>query len=387
MPEPVPQFTPVLLACAPSTSVFFPPTGAESQIKAYIEMTQTHPMSTPQVEVPTSVEAALDPDWLSDALKEVSGGARVIEVEVAELIRTTATKIRVRLRFDNEPQRTYAYCIKSMFDPDGKSGGSTDVREASFYRDIAPRITTSSPGVPAAAIDPDGIRAVLIMDDMIEEGVRFCSALQPFSADEAALSIEQIARLHAGASLLDEFSWIPYRAATFIDYFSPDLIRTLSSDGRAQALRPDTFEPERLFAGMRALRSRTENEPMTMLHGDCHAGNFYRSADGFGVTDWQLIQRGAWAQDVAYHIVAVLPIEIAEKEERALLDHYLDAVVRFGGIAPDRERAWEDYRAAQIYGLFLWAITRSGGPELIRTFVERLGAGAERHNTMKLLGV
>jgi hypothetical protein len=346
------------------------------------------PMSTPQVAVPQSIDEALDPQWLSAMLAPISGGAPVIEVEVAELIRTTASKVRIKVRFADAPDRTHAFCIKSMFDPDGKSGGTTDVREANFYRDIAPRITTRVPGVPTAAIAPDGARAVLIMNDMIEEGVTFCSALQPFTAADAALSLEQIARLHAGAGLLDQFAWIPYRAATFIDKFTPDLIRRLSVDGRAETLRPDTFDADRLFAAMRALRSRVEGKPATLQHGDCHAGNFYRAADGgFGVTDWQLIQRGHWAQDVAYHIAAVLPVEIAEREERALLDHYLDAVGSFGGAAPDRESAWEDYRAAQVYGLFLWAITRSGGPELISTFVRRLGAGAERHGSMELLGV
>jgi hypothetical protein len=343
--------------------------------------------ATPHIPVPKCVEEALDPDWLTAALTTVSSSARVKDVEVVELIKTTATKVRVRVQFAGDGEGAHAFCVKSMFDSNSKSGGTTDVLEAKFYRDIAPRITTSVPGVPVAAIEPEGRRAVLIMNDLIEEGVSFCSALQPFGADEAALSLEQIARLHACAGLLHETSWIPYRAATFIDNFTPDLIRRLSSDGRAQKLRPETFDADRLFAGMRALRARVEGQPSTLQHGDCHAGNFYRSASGFGVTDWQLIQRGNWAQDVAYHIAAVLPIEIAEREERALLDHYLDSVTRFGGKAPDRESAWEEYRAAQIYGLFLWAITRSGGADLITTFVERLGAGAERHETMKLLSV
>lgn len=346
------------------------------------------PMATPKISVPTSVEDAIDPRWLSAALASVSGGAPVTSLEVTEIIRTTASKVRVRVCFADVPGREHAFCIKSMFDPDGKSGGTTDVLEANFYRDIAPRIATTVPGVPAAAIAADGVRAVLIMDDMIEQGARFCSALQPFSADDTALSLEQIARLHTGAGLLDEYSWIPYRAGTFIDNFTPDLIRRLSSDGRAEKLSPATFDADRLFAGMRALRARVREEAATLQHGDCHAGNFYRAADGgFGITDWQLIQRGNWAQDVAYHIAAVLPVETAEREERALLDHYLDAVTRFGGANLDREQAWEDYRAAQIYGLFMWAITRSGGPELISTFVHRLGAAAERLETMKLLAV
>lgn len=350
-------------------------------------MSDVRRVSTPRVPVPRSIEEALDAEWLSAVLAEATGGRTVEAVEVVEQIRTTATKIRVNVRFQNLPAVARSLCIKSMFDIGRSGGGITDVREASFYRDVAPRISTNVPTVLAAAIADDGSHAVLIMNDLVEEGAEFCSALKPFSADEAALSLEQIACLHAGAGLLDEFAWIPYRAATFTDRFTPDLIRNLASDGRAETLRPETFDADRLFQAMHALRARTERQSATLQHGDCHAGNFYRLGSRFGMTDWQLVQRGHWARDVAYHIAAVLPIEVAEREERRLLDHYLDAVARFGGVPAERELAWEEYRAAQIYGLFLWAITRSGGSELIGTFVSRLGAAVERHQTMALLRV
>ena len=42
---------------------------------------------------------------------------------------------------------------------------------------------------------------------------------------------------------------------------------------------------------------------------------------------------------MVYHISAVLPVETAEKEERNLLDHYLDCVRRQGGDPPDTETA------------------------------------------------
>ncbi|MFD2135687.1 phosphotransferase [Novosphingobium resinovorum] len=30
-----------------------------------------------------------------------------------------------------------------------------------------------------------------------------------------------------------------------------------------------------------------------MIHGDAHAGNVFRTPEGMGVIDWQLLQRGA----------------------------------------------------------------------------------------------
>jgi hypothetical protein len=109
------------------------------------------------------------------------------------------------------------------------------------------------------------------------------------------------------------------------------------------------------------------------------------TADGPGLNDWQNYQRGLWAVDVAYHIAAVLPVEVAEREERRLLDHYLDAVRRFGGHAPDAESAWATYRMSPVWGYYLWAITRSVDPPIIYEFVKRLGSAVVRHDSFALL--
>ena len=138
---------------------------------------------------------------------------------------------------------------------------------------------------------------------------------------------------------------------------------------------------------MKKLESRFANRTPTILHGDCHAGNFYLTDEGPGLTDWQLIQRGNWALDVAYHISAALPEHIAEREERALLVHYLECLRRHGGTAPGFDQAWDDYRAAQIYGYYHWAITTRVEPNIVNTFMRRLGAGIERHNTYMMLGL
>ena len=43
---------------------------------------------------PHTLEAALDPEWLTYALTPLTGGAQVTEVAMVELIRTVATKVR-----------------------------------------------------------------------------------------------------------------------------------------------------------------------------------------------------------------------------------------------------------------------------------------------------
>jgi aminoglycoside phosphotransferase (APT) family kinase protein len=123
------------------------------------------------------------------------------------------------------------------------------------------------------------------------------------------------------------------------------------------------------------------------VHGDAHAGNIFRDPHGPGLIDWQLLQSGGWALDVAYHIAAVLPVEVVEVEERALLAHYLSEMAALGCAMPDAETAWRQYREAPAYGYYLWSITRRVDPAIIDVFVERLGKAVVRHDTFALLGV
>lgn len=339
------------------------------------------------LEVPETLEQATDPAWLTRALAPVSGGARVTSVELAELVKTMASKVRIAVRFENDPDRVHRYCLKAFlgFDTD-----PTTIREGQFYTRIAPHLTMRLPGCPAAIFDHRAQRGILVLQDLIAAGARFCSALEPFTADLAAQSLEQLARLHArSADLLPANDWIPSRIEEIArgHFLSVEQVQDLLDDPRGETLDAGTRDAARLFSAMAVLAERNRDAPQTMLHGDCHAGNLFMTADGPGFTDWQLIQHGNWAFDVAYHICAVLPVETAAAEERHLLHHYLDALAALGGNAPDRETAWETYRAAQAYGFYHWAITRRQPPPITRSFTERLGAGVMRHDTYRLLGV
>ena len=62
-----------------------------------------------------------------------------------------------------------------------------------------------------------------------------------------------------------------------------------------------------------APRLKSEARPQFLVHGDAHAGNIFRTDRGSGLIDWQVLQRGTWAIDVAYHLCAVLPVDLAER--------------------------------------------------------------------------
>lgn len=341
--------------------------------------------------VPTTLDGVLDPVWLAEALASVSGGRAVAAVETAEVLRTVATKVRFAATFDGlaDPQ---AFCIKGLLDVDQMTsrGGPTMIREADFYTKVGPRIAVRTPVCVATITDRTAMQGIVVMRDLIAAGARFCSALEPFTADQAAASLDQLAALHAGRTMLDEMAWISPRVSELakMQYISVETLQELLDGRRGEGLPDNVRNAERLGAGMRALAERDAVRPQFLVHGDAHAGNIFRDAEGrTGLIDWQLLQRGGWALDLAYHICAVLPVDVAEREERRLLDHYLDTMRGLGCDMPNRDEAWRQYREAAIYGFYLWSITRRVDPPIIELFVNRLGMAVTRHDSHALLGV
>src|SRR3979411_2971873 len=92
------------------------------------------------MEVPTTLDAALDPEFLSLAL-----GREVASVETLELLKTRATKVRFAAKFDDGTRGSY--CLKGLLDVDEMSrmGGSTCVLEGDFYLRLAASLPLNLP--------------------------------------------------------------------------------------------------------------------------------------------------------------------------------------------------------------------------------------------------
>ena len=170
-------------------------------------------------------------------------------------------------------------------------------------------------------------------------------------------------------------------------YVTPEMLQEMMDGPRGEGLPAHVRSAANLIAALRELAERDSARPQFLVHGDSHAGNIFHTPDGAGLIDWQLLQRGGWALDVAYHLCAVLPVELAASEERRLLGVYLELMRASGAEMPGDEDAWRQYRESVIYGQYLWAITRRVDPPIIVQFNQRLGAAAARHDSHKLLGI
>ncbi|WP_159978667.1 MULTISPECIES: aminoglycoside phosphotransferase family protein [unclassified Novosphingobium] len=344
--------------------------------------------SQPDITVPATLAQALDPQWLALALADIAGGRAIAAVEQVELIRTVATKVRFAVIFDDGER--LGFCLKGLLDVDAMTarGGPTCVLEAEFYNKVAPTIAVRVPECSATVIDRENQQAVVIMRDLIADGAVFCSALDPFSADDAMESLGQLSLLHARSDFLGGADWIRPRAAELaqMSYVTPEALQELLDGPRGENLSPRVRSAANLAAAIKELARRDGARPQFMIHGDAHAGNVFRKAGGTGVIDWQLLQRGGWALDVAYHLNAVLPTEVAEAEERRLLVEYLGMMRSHGMAMPGVEDAWVQYREGVTYGYYLWSITRRVDPPIIVQFVDRLGKAVMRHDSFGLLG-
>ena len=337
--------------------------------------------------VPFTLEEALDPRWLTRALAPLTGGAAITDVSVVETLRTVATKTRFQVAWADG---CADLCLKGFLDmAGGRVGGKQALSEHRFYRQVAPALGLRIPSAVAIVIDEEAGQGITIMRDLVAQGARFGSALDPVTPDEAAKTLEELARLHAHMHMLDALPWVGRTVSELASWniVTPERLQLLLEGPRGRNLSARTREAAKLIDGLNSLAALTEALPSTLVHGDCHAGNIFWTADGPGLIDWQVVQRGHWALDVAYQLCAVLPVDLAAAHEMHLLDHYLGAARVRGNDVPDRDAAHRQYRAGIIYGYYLWAITTRVDPAITETFVDRLGQAVERNGSYSAVGI
>jgi hypothetical protein len=342
---------------------------------------------------PMELDEVLSASWLEFALAGVRKG-RISSVEVVETQTTVATKVRFRVEWSGAAEDDPAagsFCVKAGFGSlgDGHRRGGAFRTEGSFYRDLADKVPVRVPHCVYVGVDPQTAQSVIVMEDLVARGARFLSALEPYSTEQAAQTLGELAKLHAmrwdGAGL-DGFDWLLTGVVDRFAAAAPADLQDLLDGERGDALPADIRNAERLSRAMRQLGALSSSGPACLVHGDAHAGNLYLTAEGEpGLVDWQLLQRGHWALDVAYHLAAVLTVADRERAERDLVAHYLDRLGSHGVKAPSWSEAWDAYRRALVYGYFLWAITRRVAEPITREFVTRLGLAVAANDSFASL--
>ena len=130
-----------------------------------------------------------------------------------------------------------------------------------------------------------------------------------------------LARLHAGfwdsPRLRTDLAWLKsrernprYRIERFLCAATlPRGVRRFGDlvPAPLQALVP------RLIAARDALEDTWAEGPLTLVHGDVHAGNLYFLPGEVGFLDWQVVQRCQGMRDVSYFLANSIPTELRRR--------------------------------------------------------------------------
>ena len=340
--------------------------------------------------VPSNLDDVLDAEWLSRALGTRHAGCVVRSAAVRNSLTTVASKYFLAVEYvdPGSPAAPGRLCVKAYFG-DKRALARAGASEARFYRDWAPSTTTRIPDCSYVGFDEDSGASILILEDLWAAGATPLDALHQFTPELAAATLRQLAHRHAETwehARLHE-PWLAPRMLSLAQTVPAERLQELLDRPRADGLSPAVRNGARVRAAMQALGQSPESSPRCMLHGDTHAGNVFATEAGPGLLDWQLIQRGTWATDVAYHIGSVLETEDRRRCEWALLEGYLQRLVELGVPVPSWEEAVTLYRQHLAYGFFLWAMTQYTPEELTTKTVRRLGHAVEDHETFERLGV
>ncbi|KAI8663760.1 CHK domain-containing protein [Fusarium keratoplasticum] len=307
--------------------------------------------------LPLTVEE-LTASWFTKIL-----GKPVHDARVVEAIHGTASKILLELIFEDSANVPIRVCVKGGFNPalTGIPYMLAVYRlEAEFYYHVAPTIKMPLPPTLYSGTDTVNGQGIVVMADLKSRG-------KP----------EDILWASQTVSLRD----------AILGLAAPEAWETQFS-GEARPPVPDhMLDRERMTAAFQALWKPSNSTLNCLVHGDAHIGNTFISPTGEpGFLDWQVIHTGSVMHDVSYFIIGALSIEDRRKNEKKLLQSYLDALSHAGGPRLQSEEVWDEYRKHTFHG-FAWALATPmmQSREIVHAMTERHCAAIVDHESVKLL--
>jgi hypothetical protein len=329
---------------------------------------------------PAEVTAA----WLTDALTEASGGATVTGFE-RERIGTglVGRCVRFTLTWDR-PNPGPASVIGKFPSPEPKSRergrtGGEYLREVRFYQRLAGRAGLRLPRCHLAVLDEVTNDFTLLLGDLAPAvpGDQMAGC----TVEQAREILREAARLHAAYwadPFLNEQPYLRRDASlvaaigSLLTHLYPGFLAEY-----ADALPPGGAELGERFVRSMPTWAAHDTAPRCLLHGDFRVDNMMFGPDGVTVLDWQTIQQGAAASDVAYLLGASLTTADRRAHEDELLADYHTELCAAGVSDRPLEMLREDYRrcalsgVAMTIGASMLVSTDERGRRMFATMAER----------------
>ena len=226
-------------------------------------------------------------------------------------------------------------------------------RECFFYSTLAAGVDIRTPTVFAVAFDPETHDFVLLMEDLAP-GVQI-DQMSECSTDQAALALEELAKLHGPRWGDQSLAGHPLLARQAPKKGEPHIYCALQQ-GFLQRYGERLSARERTaVAQFGAAQDAyfTQDGPHTLIHIDYRLDNMiFGGPHPLTVLDWQSVSMGCALNDVSYFMGTSLASAQRAAAERDLLKHYLSALRAYGP-APDWSTCWRLYRRHAPAGLHM----------------------------------
>jgi hypothetical protein len=343
--------------------------------------------------------ASVSPAWLSAALASAHPGVSVTSARPQSVHEGTASTSRLFLEYaPGGPAGPKTLCIKSDFGLE-HAGRLAQVglyrKEALVYLDVLPAAKARIARCYAANYDDSG-RGYMLLEDLTAAGATFLHPTSGLTVGQVRTGVETLARLHAstwGKPWIDRPDWMhhgkplseedPFWNALFERW---DIgLKNAHSGAMAQVFK----DPAVMKRAFNRLRTFQHAAARCLIHGDAHVGNFYVDRNGdVGMADFQCVQRGDVAHDLATFIVSSLDVVDRREHDQALLRHYVACLKDLGVASPPHfDEVWLGYRRHLVYSLVTWLFTTAvNQPELdLVTNIFRFGTAALDLDTLGAL--
>lgn len=339
------------------------------------------------VPIPVTLDEALSPEWLSEALGTRYPGIEVTSVTPGPVVSRISTNARFHIECAGELPEGLSpdLCVKGYYGELGRTATRAGIPEAAFYRDMASAVGTRTLRPVYADLDLDTQDNVVVTEDVAAQGASFLDPLSEYGPDKAALALEELAALHAvtwGSASQDQPAWLAPRFES-LRSMPIEIIRNNLEGPNGEGAPELVRDADKLVAAYDRLIAEVADGAWPVIHGDTHVGNVFLDAAGRPAwLDWQLVQRGPWYLDVGYHVASALTAEDRRRSEDDLVRHYLDHLVAAGVDAPAEAAVRHGIGRGFVHGYYLWGITRMVEPRIIAVLLERLGTAIDDHGAL-----
>ncbi len=350
----------------------------------------------------------LNTTWLSAALCDGIPGAAVLSFSCPGGSVGTSTRAALRVIYNDIgtaaglPTELFTKTTASYTQRMLLGGADVLAGETQFYLKFRPSVAMEAPLGYWGGVDPGSWRSMIVLEDIdATKGAEFIQPTTALTRPQVEDVLLNMAAYHGTWWESPELSVLK----TPRDHFN-NVANMLDMGGRcavgmerAKSVVPANLygQADRMWQGtQRDLDMCTDTLPRTLLHGDPHAGQTYRTAAGrMGLADWQALMQGGWSYDVAYFIGSACEPEDRRKWEVELLELYLEALSRAGGKAPDLDEAMLRYRQSLFYPYSAWAFTigrafyqpKMQPDEISLAIIERLATAIDDLNCFEAVGV